>query len=106
MGVNPQAQRAQRLRGEPFRQASTVRQPWRAAAQQPVNIGLVMILMRSHQGFFLTPAVQRLFEARELERFDQIVHHPVMHGGLNSRGIGSRGDHDDIGVTAGCPDNR
>lgn len=47
------------------------------AAQQAVDVGLRKLALR--QQLRLLPVVaQRLLEAAELERFDQIIHHPVV----------------------------
>ncbi|MNP22430.1 hypothetical protein D3C76_1151020 [compost metagenome] len=94
--VNPLTNRAQGLRGQAFRQTLAVRQLRRAAVQNTVDIRLLVILMRAHQLLLLLPAVQRFFKTRELERLNQIIHHPVMHRGLDRRGIRGRRNHDNV----------
>ena len=52
--------------------------------------------MRFHQVMLRFPAVERLFKARELEGFDQVIHHAVVDRGLDRGGIGGGSNHDRI----------
>lgn len=55
VGVNPLAQRAQGLRGQPLGQLARVAGLRRAAVQQAVNVGLLVIGLAGYQLALLPP---------------------------------------------------
>ena len=73
MGVNPLAQRAQGLRGQPFGQLARVAGLRRAAVQQAVNVGLLVIGLAGYQLLrFSRQVVSASSKRGKLEGFDQV----------------------------------